>query len=667
MRELDISLSKKTEEGIYTFKLAGSLGVEGSGGLTKLFDACLKEKVYSIIIDLSQVDFISSAGMGVFLSVVGELREHNGDIIFMAMPDKIRKIFSSLDVLDYFENYKSEDKARTALRKKGKKTTGEVAKTKKALSKLDHLQFISESTKSISLEKKSVLVIPSIMESLMSHLDVEDLLFVPISIPLRQEFDFISLGRGNLREITVEETQQLSSLLKNYQAPVQLSELPDVYEDIYVKLARTGCELVVPIFSEEILSSLLFLGQRGLGARYQKEDMLMLQTIAGMLGSAIQNHRLQKRLDDAVSSEELENAHVRLERKVQELETLFIVSQQLGSSMEVDELLNNFLVVTVGQMGTNKGLIFLTDEGDYNLTCKAFKGQFARIPLDVTLPIDGKLVQLVSSANHPIKAHDKDVFNKLSSDERKFITDNDISLLGAIKYKGELRGLNAVGSKVSKKEYTTEDFDLFSILNFQAATALENVKLFDKLKNVYSGVMRALVTALEAKDPHYKGHTERVTRLSAQMGEKLGFNNERLRNLIFGAVLHDIGRVGVRESILNKVEPLTEEEKEELMRHPVIGTEILKEVEFFKGSLAIVRNHHENYDGSGYPDGLAGESIPIDVRIVTLANAYEAMTSTRRYRGALTNKEAIEEIRRNAGTQFDPNLAKIFINLISSR
>jgi len=667
VRELDISLSKKAEEGIYVFKLSGSLGVEGSRGLAKLFDACLKEKVYRIIIDLSEVDFISSAGMGVFLSVVGELRENEGDIIFMQMTEKVKKIFTSLDVLDYFEHYKTEQEATKSLTKKIIKKTEETIKPQKSPKKIDHLQFIAESAKKISLEEKSVLVIPEIMESLANHLDVEDLLFVPISIPLRQEFDSISIGRGNLRTITVEDTQKLSPVLKNDQGAVLLSELSNIYEDIQVKLAHTGCEVVVPIFSEEILSSLLFLGQRSLGARYQKEDLIMLESIAGLLGSAIQNQRLQKRLEDAVSSQDLENTHLRLERKVQELETMFIVSRQLGSSIDVEELLGNFLVVTVGQMGTNKGLIFLSEDDVNQLSCKAFKGQFARIPLDVTLSKDGKLVQLVSQAKHPISINHKDFYPQLSPEERKFVTENNISLIGAISYKGELRGLNAVGPKVSKKEYSQEDINLFSTLNFQAATALENVNLFDKLKNVYSGVMKAMITALEAKDPYTKGHTERVTRLSAQMGEKLGFSRDRLRNLIFGAVLHDIGKVGVREQILNKTEPLTEDEKNELRRHPIIGTEILKEVEFFKDSLAIVRNHHERYDGKGYPDGLKGEAIPIEVRIVALANAYEAMTSNRRFRGALNKEEAVQEIKENAGTQFDPNLVKIFIQMISRK
>jgi len=115
MREMDVSLSKKTEQGIYIFKLSGSLGVEGSRGMSRLFDVCLKEKVYKIIIDLTEIDFVSGDGIGVFFSVVGDLRENGGDIIFLCMPDKIKNIFSSLDVLDYFENYVSERKAVKAL------------------------------------------------------------------------------------------------------------------------------------------------------------------------------------------------------------------------------------------------------------------------------------------------------------------------------------------------------------------------------------------------------------------------------------------------------------------------------------------------------------------------------------------------------------------------
>jgi anti-anti-sigma factor len=667
MRELDISLSKKSEQGIYIFKLSGSLGVEGSRGMSRLFDACLKEKAYKIIIDLAEISFISSAGMGVFLSVVGELREHSGDIIFLNMPDKIRKIFASLDVLDYFESFKSEGEALKALSTEDKVKTGKESSEKKPPKKIDHLQFIAETAQRLSLEEKSILIIPSVMESLANHLDIQDLFFAPISLPLRQEFNSISLGKGNLANITIEDTQTLSPLLKSDQGVIQLSSFTEETDEIFVKLAQIGGELIVPIFSEDNLSALLFLGERGLGARYQKEDLIMLQALAGIIGGAIQNHRIKQRLDDVSSSKELENARSRLERKVQELETLFIVSRQLGSSMELEELLNNFLVITVGQMGTNKGLIFITDETDKNLICKAYKGQFNRLPIDLTLPINGKLVQLVTSSNRPILTTEVDFASRLNPDERKFVTDNYVALIGGISYKGELRGMTAVASKVSQKEYTTEDLELLSTLNFQAATALENVNLFEKLRNVYSSMMRALIITLEAKDPFTKGHTERVTRLSVQFGEKLGFNRERLRNLIIGSVLHDIGKIGVREAILRKTEPLTEEEKLELQRHPVIGTEILKEVDFFANALPVIRNHHERYDGKGYPDGLAGEAISLEARIVTLANAYEAMTSTRHYRGALSKKEAIEEIRMNAGTQFDPNLAKLFIQMMGEK
>jgi anti-anti-sigma factor len=667
MRELDITLSKKSEKGVYTFKLSGSLGVEGSRGMSRLFDACLKEKVYKIIIDLEEINFISSAGMGVFLSVVGELREHEGDIVFLNMPDKIKKIFSSLDVLDYFENFQSENDALKALSTEAKTKAEKEPTEKKPPKKIDHLQFIAETAQRLSLEEKSVLIIPALMESLANHLDIQDLFFAPISLPLRQEFNSISLGKGNLALINAEDTQTLIPLLKSDQGVIQLSSHTDESDAIFIKLAQMGSELIVPIFSEDNLSALLFLGERGLGARYQKEDLTMLQALAGIIGEAIQNHRIQQRLDEASSSEELENARSRLERKVQELETLFIVSRQLGSSTELEELLNNFLVITVGQMGTNKGLIFTIDETGKYLVCKAYKGQFNRIPIDLTLPVNGKLVQLVNSSSRPILTTEPDFATQISPDERKFIADNFVTLVGAISYKGELRGMTAVSAKVSHKEYSAEDLELLSTLNFQAATALENVNLFEKLRNVYSSMMKALIITLEAKDPFTKGHTERVTRLSVQFGEKLGFNRERLRNLIIGSVLHDIGKMGIREEILRKTEPLSEEETTELQKHPVIGTEVLKEVDFFASALPVVRHHHERYDGKGYPDGMAGEEIPLEARIVALANAYEAMTSTRHYRGALSKKEALEEIRKNAGTQFDPNLAKLFVQMIGEK
>jgi len=171
----------------------------------------------------------------------------------------------------------------------------------------------------------------------------------------------------------------------------------------------------------------------------------------------------------------------------------------------------------------------------------------------------------------------------------------------------------------------------------------------------------ALALSVEEKDEATKGHCSRIEQLALQTGERLGLNGEQLIALSYAAYLHDVGKVRVPDEILTKPGPLTEEEWKEMRKHPIHGAEMLREKEFLRDAAEIVRTHHERYDGTGYPRGLKGEEIPIEARIISVVDAYDAMTSDRPYRPAMSREEAIEELKKNAGTQFDPRVVKVFL------
>ena len=169
-------------------------------------------------------------------------------------------------------------------------------------------------------------------------------------------------------------------------------------------------------------------------------------------------------------------------------------------------------------------------------------------------------------------------------------------------------------------------------------------------------------TALEARDPYLRGHSARVTAFAESMARMLGWAGERLDVLRLGGSLHDVGKIAVSPRVLRKPGPLTEEELAQIRRHPVTGARLVECFDDFEPALPYVLHHHERWDGSGYPHGLRGETIPVEARLLGVADAFDAMTSKRAYRSALSVEQALTELKRCAGTQFDPELAQTFVD-----
>ena len=185
-----------------------------------------------------------------------------------------------------------------------------------------------------------------------------------------------------------------------------------------------------------------------------------------------------------------------------------------------------------------------------------------------------------------------------------------------------------------------------------------------QLEKVSLQMIQTLSTTIEAKDEYARGHSHRVAEYAALIAGELGWNSEEIMNLKYAAHLHDIGKIGIPDMLLNKPARLTPEEYSVIKEHTVIGAEILKNISLIPHVAEVARSHHEHYDGTGYPDGLAGEDIPLSARIVAIADSYDAMNSRRIYRNALPPEKIFEEIENNRGIQFDPELADIFLKLL---
>jgi HD-GYP domain-containing protein (c-di-GMP phosphodiesterase class II) len=301
-------------------------------------------------------------------------------------------------------------------------------------------------------------------------------------------------------------------------------------------------------------------------------------------------------------------------------------------------------------------------EGDDHLALHDLKGFDRNRIAGLEIPVDSELVRWACEAPRPRK-----IARNGEADWARRLPDIRLAafeFVTSIIVRQELRGLVFTGPKLNGKEYKPFELDLLASLCNSAGTAMEHARLFQQLESTYLSTIKALMSIVEAKDAYTKGHTERVADYAVALGKKMALGRSELRDLAFAAVLHDIGKLVVYENVLKKPGTLDDEEWRILKSHPVIGASIIENMEFLAGAVSFVRHHHERYDGEGYPDGLKGERIPLGARIITVADSYDAMTTDRPYRKALTREIALHTMISKAGTQFDTGVVEHFIDLL---
>ncbi len=229
-----------------------------------------------------------------------------------------------------------------------------------------------------------------------------------------------------------------------------------------------------------------------------------------------------------------------------------------------------------------------------------------------------------------------------------------------MKHNGNFYGWMGLVSFNLEEIFRRSELRLLDSMAEQIAVVITNSDLYRDLERFVINMVKSLVFAIEAKDDYTRGHSERVCRYSLLMAERLGWDEERKKILQWSSILHDSGKIGIPESILNKPWRLKDEEYQIIKDHPRKGYTILEPLEQLASSLPGMLHHHERYDGKGYPQGLKGKKIPLEARIIAVADTYDAITSNRAYRPAKTPQEALEEIEKVAGTQLDPDLVKVF-------
>lgn len=389
-----------------------------------------------------------------------------------------------------------------------------------------------------------------------------------------------------------------------------------------------------------------------------------LDEVQVVLEKALRERRLLK--DNEGLRQELqhkramEKLNEELHRKVQEMSALCSLGQTIAAfPLNKDAILKSLVnetriatrAIWVQFIVPNNGgvtTLVRSPDGESGATVEALPS--------LPKPLLDQVLRLRCPVLAPRRWRPSDPSSSGSSSPR-----NDISqLLVPVLIKGEVIGIIHAGGKLQGQDFERQDLLLVSELAKRAALGLENKYLYESVFEVLMSTLHSLVSTIEARDLYTKQHSQRVTEIAILIADHMGCTPEQIDTLRVAGYLHDLGKLGVKDSVLLKPGPLTEEEFAQIRAHPVIGEGIIAPIGFLPQERALIRHHHERWDGTGYPDGLRGENIPFLARILTVADVFDALTSDRPYRPAMSVEKGAEEILRCAGTQFDPKVVEAF-------
>jgi HD-GYP domain-containing protein (c-di-GMP phosphodiesterase class II) len=356
-------------------------------------------------------------------------------------------------------------------------------------------------------------------------------------------------------------------------------------------------------------------------------------------------------------SKEVKEKNIELEKAVERLKNINEIGRVLTSIIETDELMRIIIRTTADLINAGKVTMHLNNLNKSSLTLQYQPGIGIEKLEDFSMEINqsfnnllnyGKPLLISGGPNTTIEMKNK----------------NGSKIGVPLKMKGKIIGAMLLENKTDSNYFTEDELEILTTLSNQAMVAIENASLYENVKSNYFSAIQSLVNALEANDMFTKGHSERVRHLSRELGRWIGLDYKELEILEHASILHDIGKIGIDSIVLNKQGMLTLKEYSLIKSHPKIADDILGPIETLDGVREIIIQHHERYDGKGYPYGLKGEELSLKSRILSVVDTFDAMMSDRPYRIARTLFSAKEELQLNAGTQFDPYVTNAFLEMI---
>ncbi|MES0491290.1 MAG: HD domain-containing phosphohydrolase [Leptospirales bacterium] len=340
---------------------------------------------------------------------------------------------------------------------------------------------------------------------------------------------------------------------------------------------------------------------------------------------------------------------------------LFEVSKKLVTKLKTDELLDYLVSVAGDETGSDSVSIMLKkDEKSLEISAVRGIGEHYK---GKTFKIGEGFAGMVAQNGKPLLLNDADKDENLNVSMKR---DNISSaIIIPIQIDHDIKGvINVTKLKGNSPAFTEGDADFMTILAGQAAVALENVKLVEGLNDLFISTIRVLSNTIDMKSKWTSGHSDRVTQFALKLASELNLENGQIKNLELACLLHDIGKIGTFEYVLDKPGKLTAKEFEMVKNHSVAGFELLIPIKQLKGITKIIRHHHERFDGDGYPDGLKGTNIPFLSRIIAVADSYDAMKSDRPYKHGKDIKFIMKELKQCSGSQFDPEVVSACIKIL---
>lgn len=341
--------------------------------------------------------------------------------------------------------------------------------------------------------------------------------------------------------------------------------------------------------------------------------------------------------------------------KYKEIALLYSMAEHVPSCAETEEIIER-LIESLHQVITfDTVTVLLFDRENEILKVSASD--------DENFPVGSKIMPtgIMETVWHSGKG---ELVNDLPQDPRftELKTPAYSLICTPLRSKETMTGLIRISSRQTL-DYTAEDLKLLTTLSTQAAVQVENATLYRQLKDSFYTMVYTLAETIEMRDPYTGNHTKRVTEYSLAIGRVLKLSEYQLNRLELSAVLHDVGKIGVPDTVLLKQGPLDDDEFHQIKQHTRYGEEILHRIPQLYDIIPGVKSHHERFDGRGYPEGLQGDEIDIKARIIAVADTFDAMTTDRPYRRGFPFEEAYEELRKNAGTQFDPAIVDAFFEI----
>ncbi|MDD5195526.1 MAG: HD domain-containing protein [Candidatus Omnitrophica bacterium] len=347
----------------------------------------------------------------------------------------------------------------------------------------------------------------------------------------------------------------------------------------------------------------------------------------------------------------------------EEAEFIFELNEQLSLALERSSVAKKLVESIHNFFNVQRTILLLLEKKTNTLKIEHALGLEKSSSQAVSLKDGESISGFILAQNKPILVADleKDHYFKAMNKEA-YLSGNFIGV--PIRFQNDSLGILHVCNKKNGRTFSKSDFSFLINVAKVGSIAFKNITLYEQINESYLKAIAALASAIDARDPYTKWHSENVTRYCLAIGKELNLVQHDQEMLNRAALLHDVGKIGIRDNVLLKIDKLTDEEYEQIKMHPLKGDEIVKELSFLKEASALIRHHHERFDGKGYPDKLVGHAIEFGARIIAVADSFDAMTTDRPYRKALTLNEAMADLEKCKNAQFDPEIVDSFIKVL---